>query len=87
MPAITSTLASSMTEMARFDGVPPNMSVRTMTPSPRVGAADGVQDLGAAHVGVVLRTDGDGFELGLRPNDVLEGEPELDRQTPVRDDD
>jgi hypothetical protein len=34
MPAITSTGASSMTEIARFDGVPPNMSVRMMTPSP-----------------------------------------------------
>src|SRR5688572_8079599 len=34
MPAITSTLARSSTEMARLDGVPPNMSVSSTTPSP-----------------------------------------------------
>src|SRR5207302_976389 len=33
-PASTSMRACSMIEMARFDGVPPNMSVRTITPSP-----------------------------------------------------
>src|SRR5690606_29614978 len=33
-PAITSTLASSRIEMDRFDGVPPNMSVSKITPSP-----------------------------------------------------
>src|SRR5262245_21969143 len=34
MPAITSTLARSSTEMARLEGVPPNMSVSSTTPSP-----------------------------------------------------
>src|SRR5271156_7154009 len=34
MPAKTSTLGRLMTEMARLDGVPPNMSVRMATPSP-----------------------------------------------------
>ena len=33
-PASTSTRACSMIEMARLDGVPPNMSVSTITPSP-----------------------------------------------------
>src|SRR6185312_5952533 len=33
-PASTSIRACSMMEMARLDGVPPNMSVSTMTPSP-----------------------------------------------------
>ncbi len=33
-PAMTSILALSMIEIARFDGVPPNMSVSTTTPSP-----------------------------------------------------
>src|SRR5258708_14427885 len=33
-PASTSMRACSMIEMARLDGVPPNMSVRTITPSP-----------------------------------------------------
>src|SRR6185312_12278996 len=33
-PAITSTRPESMTEMARLEGVPPNMSVRMMTPEP-----------------------------------------------------
>ena len=33
-PASTSTRACSMIEMPRFDGVPPNMSVSTTTPSP-----------------------------------------------------
>src|SRR5262249_34825645 len=34
MPATTSTLGRLMQEIARFDGVPPNMSVRMATPSP-----------------------------------------------------
>src|ERR1700733_559032 len=34
MPASTSTLGRLMTEMARLDGVPPNMSVKIATPSP-----------------------------------------------------
>src|SRR5215831_11351696 len=34
MPASTSTLGWLITEIARFDGVPPNMSVRMATPSP-----------------------------------------------------
>src|SRR5579883_3462791 len=34
MPAITSTLGRSITEIARFEGVPPNMSVSSTTPSP-----------------------------------------------------
>ena len=33
-PAITSTLPPRMTEMARLEGVPPNISVRMMTPLP-----------------------------------------------------
>src|SRR5579885_3418324 len=33
-PATTSTLPRSITEIARFDGVPPNMSVNSATPSP-----------------------------------------------------
>src|SRR6201987_4279766 len=33
-PAITSILARAMTEMARFEGVPPNMSVSSTAPSP-----------------------------------------------------
>src|SRR5260221_3777664 len=33
-PAMTSTLARSSIEIARFDGVPPNMSVASTTPSP-----------------------------------------------------
>ena len=33
-PAITSALVCSITEMARFEGVPPNMSVSRMTPWP-----------------------------------------------------
>src|SRR5262249_36776663 len=34
IPASTSTLGRLITEMARFDGVPPNMSVNITTPSP-----------------------------------------------------
>src|SRR5215831_2025596 len=34
IPARTSTFGLLITEMARFDGVPPNMSVRIATPSP-----------------------------------------------------
>src|SRR5690606_5128753 len=38
-PAMTSTLPGLITDIARFDGVPPNMSVRMMTPAP-VSARD-----------------------------------------------
>src|SRR5262249_41525265 len=34
MPASTSAPVSAITEIARLDGVPPNMSVSTMTPRP-----------------------------------------------------
>ena len=34
MPAITSTRPGSMTDIARLDGVPPNMSVKMTTPAP-----------------------------------------------------
>src|SRR3954468_11712523 len=34
MPASTSTFGRPITEIARFDGVPPNISVRIATPSP-----------------------------------------------------
>src|SRR6476660_7511236 len=34
MPASTSTLGRPITEIARLEGVPPNMSVRIATPSP-----------------------------------------------------
>ncbi len=34
MPAITSTLPACISEIARFEGVPPNRSVSTITPSP-----------------------------------------------------
>src|SRR5205823_6380836 len=34
MPARTSTFGLLMTEIARFEGVPPNISVRIATPSP-----------------------------------------------------
>src|SRR5436190_13850316 len=34
IPASTSTLGRLITEIARFDGVPPNMSVKIATPSP-----------------------------------------------------
>ncbi len=38
-PAITSIFASGMTEIARLEGVPPNMSVTMMTPLPVLHAA------------------------------------------------
>ena len=34
LSAMTSAWVSSITEMARFEGVPPNMSVSRITPSP-----------------------------------------------------
>jgi hypothetical protein len=36
MPATTSTEPPFMQESARFEGVPPNMSVSTTTPSPEL---------------------------------------------------
>ena len=65
-PAITSTLARSSTEMARLDGVPPNMSVSSTTPSPLVDLGHGVEDLLAALLHVVLGADADGRDALLR---------------------
>ncbi len=60
-PAITSALVCSITEMARLEGVPPNMSVSRITPPPsgrrRSRAGEDVRR-GAFHV--VLRADADG---------------------------
>ena len=52
-----------------------------------IGAMDGVDDLAAAHGGVVFRPDGDRLELRLRPHHVLERRAELERQPAMRDDD
>ena len=74
---MTSTLPVSITEMARFEGVPPNMSVRMITPAPSSTSADRLEDVVAAPLDVVVGADRDGLDLGLRADDMLERGAEL----------
>ena len=43
----------------------------------RIGAMDGIDDLSAAHGGIVIRPDGNGLELRLRSHHVLERRAEF----------
>ena len=85
MPAMTSTLPVSITEMARFDGVPPNMSVSRMTPSPPSTARDRVQDVLAALLHVVVGADAHGAHGLLLADHVLGRRDELLGQPTVGD--
>ena len=70
-PAITSTLPVPIAEMARFDGVPPNMSVEQDHAVADIDRLDGVEDVFAPHFHIVLRPDADGAEQRLRTDDML----------------
>ena len=79
-PAMTSISRFCITEMARLDGVPPNMSVRMTTPSPVSARPTAADDVVAALFHVVVRTDGDGFALLLRTDDMFERGAKFFRQ-------
>ncbi len=83
---MTSALVCSITEMARLDGVPPNMSVSRMTPGSGLHAAAGGQDVLAPPLHVVLRADADGLHGGLRADHVFHGVHKLLREAAMRDD-
>ena len=85
MPAITSVRPDSITDMARLDGVPPNMSVRMMTPVPVSARCDRLDDVLAPLLHVVVGADRHGLELVLGSDDMLDGMPELFGQLTVRD--
>ncbi len=72
MPATTSTEPPFIHDRARFDGVPPNMSVRTTTPSPVFTGTHRGHDVPTAQFHIVFRTDRDGFDLILWANHVFE---------------
>ena len=74
-----------MIEMARLDGVPPNMSVSSTTPVAVVDLADAAQDVLAALLHVVVGADADGGDVALRPHDMLERGDELRGEPAVRD--
>ncbi len=84
MPAITSMCPASITEMARLEGVPPNMSVSTTTPEPVVDPRDRVDDVAAPLLHIVVGADRDGFEILLRADDVFDGAAEFFGQPAVR---
>ena len=65
-PAITSTPWRCIIEMARLDGVPPNMSVSRTTPSPVSHRVIQRLDLGAAVFDIVVRSDADRIDVALR---------------------
>ena len=76
-----------MTEIARFDGVPPNMSVSSTTPSPSSTSRDRVEDVLAALLHVVLGADADGGDVALRADDMLERGDEFRGEPAVGDED
>ena len=73
--------------MPRFDGVPPNMSVSSSTPSSPRDALDRLRDVLARVVHVVVPADRDRGELRQVADDHLGGVHQLGRELPVRDDD
>jgi hypothetical protein len=67
MPASTSTLGRPITEIARLEGVPPNISVRIATPFAAVHALDRLDDVLAALLHVVVGADRHRLDLLLGP--------------------
>ena len=86
-PVITSTLSASRNVRPRFDGVPPNMSVRIRTPHRRPARADRLRDLLARVVHVVVPADRHRGELRQVADDRLRRVHQLGGELPVRDDD
>jgi len=82
-PASTSMRACSMIEIARLDGVPPNMSVSTITPSPVSHARALLQYFGAPLFHVVVGADTDRRYVLLRTYDVFQRSQEFARQIAV----
>ena len=72
-PVMTSMRSVSRNVMPRFDGVPPNMSVSSSTPSVAAHALDRLRDLLARVVHVVVPADRDGGELRQVADDHLGG--------------
>ena len=83
MPQITSIRPPSITEIARLEGVPPNMSVRITTPAAVLHARGSAEDVGAPLLHVVFGADRDGLELRLRTHDMLQRRPESRRELAV----
>ena len=86
-PVITSTRSASRNVSPRFDGVPPNMSVRISTPSGALHPRDRLLDLLARVVHVVVPADRHGGELRQVADDRLGRVHQLGRELAVRDDD
>ena len=70
-PVTTSTFPASRNVIARFDGVPPNMSVRISTPCALLDARDRLLDLVTRVVGVLVPADRDRRELRQVADDRL----------------
>ena len=83
MPASTSTFGRLMQEMARLDGVPPNMSVRMATPSPEFDAVDRFDDVAATEIGIIFGADRNCFDLFLRTHHMLKRRLELVGEAPM----
>ena len=62
-----------MTEMARFEGVPPNMSGKKNHPFAGVHPATAFRNVAAPLLHVVVGTDADGHHPGLGSDHVLHG--------------
>ena len=73
-----------MTEIARLEGVPPNMSVSRTTPLPVSTSVDGGQNVVPAQLHIVFRTDGDRLDLLLRPDHVFQRGTKLRGEVTVR---
>ena len=87
MPATTSAPVSSITEIARLDGVPPNMSVSTTTPLSPLTRGHGRDQFDAPLVHVVVGADGDGLHVFLTADHVLQRRPEFLGEAAMSDND
>ena len=72
-----------MTEIARLEGVPPNMSVNSTTPAAVLNARHGAEDVGAALLHVVFGADRDRSRIALRPDHMLQSGAKTGRQLAV----
>ena len=72
-----------MTEIARFEGVPPNMSVSRTAPSPVSTSAIWRRMSWRRCFHVVVGTDAHRGDLGLRADDVLERGDKLRCEPPM----
>ena len=77
------TLGRLMQDIARLEGVPPNMSVRIATPSPLSTQFTASMMSASTQIEVILGSNRDRFNLLLRTHDMFEHRLELVGKAPI----